>query len=947
MREVELAAQNPQPGLAQKGSDQARSRSARLFNNLPLAAITLNVLGMIVTANRSASELFGRRPGQLLQHPLGQLLATDSRLPLASLLDRVCRTGRRQTLRARLSRSQTSGALVDLHFTLLDPDGRCSRDPRDDCIVCMLVDLTEHEQHLEQLSFQHRLADALLRLQRLGDEDVESFLQRGLDIAESLTDSALAFYCFVNEDHDCVWSGNALRHYGQAELPDLRGLAREGAWAESLRCHRVVTIDRDEAETGQVPATLLTQGLTRIIAVPVRDREVTCAILGVAEKPSSYSFRDTESIQLIADALWRVVSHHRARDALERDHRELAEARARAEDHAQAKSRFLAKMSHELRTPLNIILNLTQGAIELAGEERQRDYLRKTRRAARDLLALVNEILAFAKAESGGLRSNVERFDLRDLISDAASIFTGVAAGKALAAYCDTSPSLPRWLAGDRRYIKQVLINLLGNAVKFTEDGEVRLRIRATEADTQNARLLVSIQDSGPGLRREQIAQLFRPFSQLDDGITRPHGGIGLGLVLSRHLIELMGGKLRVNSQPGVGSNFYFTLALGRLDNTPLFGRQDLAPLHHERLLVVSAEGSLCHYLMEMLHGCEIHRVTRVDSLAAATAALHQSRADGAPLTLTLMDADLARTKDPEPLVALRAALSPPESVPSTRLVAIAPRFDAHCPTDLLRESDVWVEQPLTLGHLLRAMARHLDEVDLDASAESSAIDPIEALIVTRNEQTVRDAGGVLDALRIRVSSESQSAAVLERLRTQPPHLVLVDLDTEADGNLELVENIRDQPNCASLIVLGLVTKTTVAKGIDAGYIDATLTMPLDPKTARSCLRSWFNLAPGCVNCRAENVVGKQGQLTTAGSGGETGSDIAALGERLRQWRDLLDEDIPMARVHGRDLLSTCAHPGTAASLREIQHLLEEFELEQAQARIDRLLAAMMNSVDV
>lgn len=808
---------------------------------------------------------------------------------------------------------------------------------------------SERERHLEALAFQHRRADALLRLQGLSEHTHEvSFLQRGIAFAESLTGSALGFFCFVSQDQASlgtpVWSAETQRQTGQVILPDLDALTRDDAWAAALYRRAPITFDAEikDAESLELPAFLTS--CKRLIVALVNDGEVVRAILGLANKASAYQHQDIETVQLIADALWRVVSRQREQAARERQHRELAEARARAEDYAQAKSRFLAKMSHELRTPLNVILNLGQTSLEMARDERQRDYLRKTRRAARDLLALVNEILAFSKAESGRLRTSVRRFDLCELLSDTISILTSFAAGKALSAYCDTSPRLPRWLIGDRRYLKQVLSHLISNAVKFAGTGEVHLSIRATEADARRPRLLFCVQDSGPGLNDDQVAQLFRPFDQLDDGNAGFHPGLGLGLVLARHLVDLMGGELHVNSQPGVGSSFCFTLAFQCPDEAPLIDPAHIDPLRRERILVIAPSGSLRRYVVETLQAFELDAVTLAETLTDAMDRLNQARAAGEPLTLALVDADLALGTSPEHIAALRATLAPPTASGPTHLVVIAPRFDAPCPHQLLGAKDVWLEQPLSLCRLLSAMKDHLDQACQGAKPDLPELDHIEALVVDSDASAAQTSLAVLGALGIQASAADNAAAVLKRLPERPPDLMLIDLEHGNPGNRTLLEQVRDQPNCAHLIVIGLCSEDALRLGSSSAYADAMLVKPLTAETLRQRLQPWFSLPPSLPPVATTASLEQGTEMAAHHPEPAHDLDIQALERHLHRWRELLDEDIPAAREQGRALLERWREARIHAELHGIQALLEDFELEPAQQRIDTLLASVSDA---
>jgi PAS domain S-box-containing protein len=305
--------------------------------------------------------------------------------------------------------------------------------------------------------------------------------------------------------------------------------------------------------------------------------------------------------------------------------KELEVARRRAEEATEAKSAFLANMSHEIRTPLNAVLGMTALALRTRLTTEQRDYLTTVKNSAESLLAIINDILDFSKIEARRLDLETAEFDLREAVGDAAKLLALRADEKGVELACHIAPDVPDLLLGDAGRLRQVLLNVMGNAVKFTTNGEVVLRVTVEAASPELVTLHFAVSDTGIGIAPEKQRQIFQAFTQADSSTTRRYGGTGLGLAIALRLVELMGGRMWVESEAGRGSTFYFTARFEQPRTAPI-GRSRPKPTALEglRVLVVDDNATNRFILEEMLASWHM-RPTTVSDATAALAALRKA----------------------------------------------------------------------------------------------------------------------------------------------------------------------------------------------------------------------------------------------------------------------------------------------------------------------------------
>ncbi|MBF0126158.1 MAG: response regulator [Magnetococcales bacterium] len=527
----------------------------------------------------------------------------------------------------------------------------------------------------------------------------------------------------------------------------------------------------------------------------------------------------------------------------------LKDATKLAEDSNRAKSEFIASMSHEIRTPMNAILGLTDLALHADPHPKVGEYLRKIDSASHSLLAIINNILDFSKSEAGQMRLDPILFATHNLFDYIADLLGGQAVEKGIEMIFSISGNFCKTLYGDYRRLEQVLTNLVHNAIKFTESGSIEVAMHTSRQSSELVQLTFFVSDTGIGIHSDHLRKLFQPFVQADSSTTRRFGGTGLGLSICKHLVELMGGRIWVESTPGKGSVFYFTVVFECREAAVQTDSDLPASLRNLRILAVDRSPRIWKGMEIVLHAMNFS-VSLVDSPQTALAAFMTAGASGVPYDLVVMEWRLLEAGGTQFIRHLTGGNPDlPPSIGPPKIILLGP-FEKDFAPEKLRQAGVsmMLSKPVTCSHLIGAIMRLYGESVqesrpvADDHATVRRIGGTRILLVEDNDFNQMVTREVLEraALLVEVAANGQEAIRL--LHAHPFDAVLMDLEMPIMDGYTATRILRNDARFARLPIIAMTAhamESVRQACLDAG-MSAYLTKPILPEHLYAELVRWI-----------------------------------------------------------------------------------------------------------
>ncbi len=588
----------------------------------------------------------------------------------------------------------------------------------------------------------------------------------------------------------------------------------------------------------------------RLVGDPLSRLRAATDLLASGEFPPPVDLRGDDELGRLARHFNRMVDELRNASLIKQLMKELEEKRSQAEAASRAKSEFLANMSHEIRTPMNGVIGMTGLLLDTDLTPEQREFAEVVRSSGEALLTLINDILDFSKIEANRMELEIIEFEPREMVEDIVELLAERAARKEVELTCLIENEVPKLLKGDPSRLRQVLTNLVSNAVKFTDRGEIAVTVHAMEQHEESVRLRFEVRDTGIGIAPETQCRLFQPFEQADGSMTRKYGGTGLGLVISKRLVDIMDGEIGVESVPGCGSTFWFIVELKKPPQSPK-NDERLDLLRGKRVLIVGEHGEVRGVLRHLAAGWGLHP-TEAEDGASALDLLREAQQAGCPFDFVFADTEMRPTDGLE----LARRINSDSRIATAKLVILSSVGQVG-----LREQaeaagvEGFLTKPVRQTQLLRVLLKIASDTPPDVwSEQRHGVCRVDAhrriLVVEDNAVNQRVAARMMERLGFGADMAANGLEALGAISKIPYSLIFMDCQMPYMDGFSATREIRNSEGAEHhtpiIAMTAAASEADRRRCFEAG-MDDYISKPIKLEEMSSLIERWLGVrVPGC-----------------------------------------------------------------------------------------------------